>query len=217
MNATNRVEDDKLQLCDKNSSDPHNIQMWGGGGKIALNRRFFYDENGFIHCWVVKVAEMTLFWPRMRLWFSPLEVTVLWLKWLLSVSTKVQSIDNEEVHIWLTSEVHIWLTCVLDNGIWSKNWFRNLFVGTHRSTTGGRVWSEFFSMNHVRDYTLTVVYMSNMSDTIDNIKLQVTSDTLRVVFTIWLEFKMSSSCQCGHIRSSIFADTIRSWVMTHLT
>jgi len=44
-----------------------------------------------------------------------------------------------------------------------------------------------------------------MPSTIDNVKLQATSDALRVAFTSWLEFKMSS---CGYIRSSIFADTI---------
>jgi hypothetical protein len=53
-----------------------------------------------------------------------------------------------------------------------------------------------------------------MPNTIDNVKLQATSDTLRVVFASCLEFKMSS---CGYIRSSIFADTIITGLMTHLT
>ncbi len=39
-----------------------------------------------------------------------------------------------------------------------------------------------------------------MPNTIDKVKLQATSDTLRVAFPSWLEFNMSS---CGYIRSSI--------------
>jgi len=47
-----------------------------------------------------------------------------------------------------------------------------------------------------------------MPSTIDNVKLQATSGALRVAFTSWLEFKMSSCGYTGYIRSSILADTI---------
>ena len=33
----------------------------------------------------------------------------------------------------------------------------DFFIGTHRTTPVGRVWSEWFSANHARDYTLIVV------------------------------------------------------------
>ncbi len=72
--------------------------------------------------------------------------------------------------------------------VWSKSWLRCFFIGTHRTTPVGIVWSEWLSMNHAGDYTLTIVCMWNMPSSI-----------------------------CGYIRSSIFADTINAWLMAHLT
>ncbi len=90
------------------------------------------------------------------------------------------------------------------------------FCFNERTTTVGRVLSEWLSVNHARDYTLTTVCMWNMPSTIDNVKLQATSDSLIVAFASWLEFRMSS---CGYIRRSIFANTISAWFMdmSHLT
>jgi hypothetical protein len=118
---------------------------------------FFYDESGCIPCKAAKVAEVTLLWTRMRLrlWTSPLEVTVLWLEWLLSVSTKVWSIGTLE----RAKYTFGWRVY---KGIWPKCWLCCLFIGTHRTTTVGRVLSEWLSVNHTRDYILTVACMWNM-------------------------------------------------------
>ena len=68
----------------------------------------------------------------------------------------------------------------------------DFFIGTHRTTTVGRLWSEWLSVNHSRDFNLTVVCMFKMSSC-GYTRNSIFVDTI----TVWLMTPLTTKRENG--------------------